>query len=85
MAKLPLYHQTATAARGGIPAWWFGAPAIAFVYAFLTPTFLPDIVSVPDALPDGTATAMRWFVGLLLGVALLSTWRLVRWVASRSI
>jgi hypothetical protein len=85
MAKLPLYHQTATDGHGGIPAWWFGAPAIAFLYTFLTPGFIPDIVSVPEALPNGMATAMRWFVGLLLGVALLSTWRLVRWAASRSV
>jgi hypothetical protein len=79
MAKTPLYHQTARDGRGGIPAWWFGAPFIAFVYAFLTPGVLPDIVAVPEALPPGLATALRWLVGLLVGVVLLSCWQVVRW------
>lgn len=79
MANSPLYHQTARDGRGGIPAWWFGAPFIAFVYAFLTPGVLPDIVAVPEALPPGLATALRWLVGLLLGVVLLSCWQVVQW------
>jgi hypothetical protein len=83
MAKLPLYHQTARDGRGGIPGWWFGAPAIAFAYALVTPRFLPDVMRVPDALPDGTAAVMRWFVGLFLGVALLSAWQLIHWARSR--
>ena len=83
MRNSPLYHQTATGGRGGIPAWWFGAPAIAFVYAFITPRVVPDLVSLPEALPSGVATPLRWFIGLLLGVALLSTWRLLRWAARR--
>ncbi len=83
MAKLPLYHETATDGHGGIPSWWFGAPLIAFAYALLTPSFLPDIVSVPEALPAGLAGAMRWFVGLLLGVAALAAWRAARWVRAR--
>jgi hypothetical protein len=74
-----LHHETARDGRGGIPAWWFGAPFIAFVYAFATPRLLPDIVSVPATLPPGLAAPMRWFIGLLLGVALLSAWQLVRW------
>jgi hypothetical protein len=83
MEKLPLYHQTARDGRGGIPAWWFGAPIVAFVYAFLAPRLGLDIVTVPDALPGGLASAMRWMVGLLLGVALVTTWRVGRWVARR--
>jgi hypothetical protein len=83
MRNSPLYHQTATDGRGGIPAWWFGAPAIAFVYAFITPRFVPDLVSLPEALPNGVATPLRWFIGLLLGVALLSTWRLLRLAVRR--
>jgi hypothetical protein len=79
MTNLPLHHQTARDGRGGIPAWWFGAPFFAFVYAFLAPGVLPDIVAVPETLPQGLATALRWFIGLLLGVALLSCWQVVRW------
>jgi hypothetical protein len=84
MEKLPLYHQTARDGHGGIPSWWFGAPIVAFVYAFLAPRLSLDIVTVPDALPGGLASAMRWMVGLLLGVALVATWRVGRWVARRS-
>ena len=83
MANPPLYHQTARDGRGGIPAWWFGAPAIAFAYTFMTPALLPDVVPVPAELPNGMASPLRWFVGLLLGVAALSTWQLLRWVAKR--
>ncbi|HLG55304.1 MAG TPA: hypothetical protein VI485_08225 [Vicinamibacterales bacterium] len=77
-----LHHETATDGRGGIPGWWFGAPLIAFVYAFATPRLLPDIVSVPATLPAGLAGPMRWFIGLVLGVVLLSTWHLIRWAGS---
>ena len=82
MTKLPLYHETARDGRGGIPGWWFGAPVGAFAYAFLAPRFVPEIVTLPPALPQGVASAMRWFIGLLLGVALLSIWRLVQWLRS---
>jgi len=78
MSKLPLYHQTARDGHGGIPGWWFGAPAIAFVYAFLTPRFLPDVVSVPAGV-EGAAPVLRWCVGLLFGVALLAAWRMPQW------
>ena len=82
MTKLPLYHEKAAEdGRGGSPGWWFGAPIVAFIYAFLAPRFVPEIVSLPD-LPNGVAPAMRWFIGLLLGVALLSAWGLVRWIRS---
>ena len=81
MAKLPLYHQTAWSGHGRIPAWWFGAPFLGFAYAFVAPRFLPDVVSVPELLPAGLAMVMRWLVGLLLGVALLSLWQLGRWAA----
>ena len=51
MGKLPLFHETA---RGGVPAWWFSAPFIAFGYVLvLTPRFLPDIVTVPDPVLRG--------------------------------
>ena len=83
MTKQPLYHQTATDGHGGIPAWWFGAPMVAFVYLLVTPRFLPDIVSVPDALPAGLATTVRWFVGLVLGVALVTTAQGIRWARAR--
>ncbi|HZM97661.1 MAG TPA: hypothetical protein VFB92_29775 [Vicinamibacterales bacterium] len=82
MAKLPLFHERAAEeGRGGSPGWWFGAPIVAFLYAFLTPRLVPEIVPLPD-LPNGVAPAMRWFIGLLLGVALLSGWRVFRWVRS---
>ena len=80
MAKLPLFHETA---RGGVPAWWFSAPFIAFAYILLTPRFLPDIVTVPEAVSE-LATIIRWFVGLLLGVIVLSLVRLIQTVRSRS-
>jgi hypothetical protein len=84
MEQLPLYHRTARDGRAGIPSWWFGAPIIAFVYAFLTPRIGLDIVTVPETLPNGMTAAMRWLVGLLLGVALISTWRVIRFVAKRT-
>jgi hypothetical protein len=79
MARLPLYHQTAQNGRGGIPGWWFGAPVVAFLYALATPRILPDLVSIPDDLPTSLAGPMRWLVGLLFGVVLLSLWQLSRW------
>ena len=48
VTKEPLYHETARG-RIGIPAWWFGAPFIAFAYVLATPRFLPDLVAVPAA------------------------------------
>jgi hypothetical protein len=80
--KLPLYHQTAKDGRGGIPGWWFGAPIVAFAYAFLTSRFVPDVVPLPEGLPPAAAPMVRWFIGLLLGVGLLSAWRLVQWARS---
>ena len=80
MRKLPLFHETA---QGGVPAWWFSAPFIAFAYILLTPRFLPDIVTVPDAVSE-LATIIRWFVGLLLGVIALSVVRLIQSAQSRS-
>ena len=79
MAKQPLYHETARG-RFGIPGWWFGAPVIAFAYVLATPRFLPDLVTVPATLPTNLASPLRWFVGLLLGVALMSVVRLVLWL-----
>ena len=82
MTKLPLYHETSRDGRGGIPGWWFGAAVVAFAYAFLTPRFVPEIVPFPQGLPEGLAPVMRWLIGLLLGVALLSAWHLVQWARS---
>ena len=79
-----LYHQTPRDGHGGIPAWWFGAPFFAFVYAFATPGVLPDLVSLPATLPPALAVTVRWFIGLVLAVALLASWQLVRWVRSMS-
>jgi hypothetical protein len=79
MEKEPLYHQTARG-RFGIPAWWFGAPFVAFVYVFVTPGWLPDLVTPPPALPANLAAPLRWFVGLLLGVALMSVVQLILWL-----
>jgi hypothetical protein len=83
MAKPPLYHQTAAGGHGGIPGWWFGAPVVAFVYVLVIPRFLPDLVSIPDALPAGLSTVTRWFIGLMVGVALATTWQIVRWARAR--
>jgi len=79
VAKEPLYHETAPG-RFGIPGWWFGAPVVAFAYVLATPRFLPDLVAVPSTLPGNLAAPLRWFVGLLLGVALMSVVRLVLWL-----
>jgi hypothetical protein len=78
MARLPLYHQTATPGRGGIPTWWFGAPVVAFLYAFAAGRFAPDLVSIPNDLPQNLVAPMRWLVGLVIGVALLAAWGVVR-------
>jgi hypothetical protein len=85
MTKLPLYHEIARDGRGGIPGWWFGAPVVAFAYTFLAPRFIPEIVSMPSGLPQGLAPVMRWFIGLLLGVALLLVLRLVQWIRSSGV
>ena len=82
MAKEPLYHQTAQG-RFGTPAWWFGAPFVAFVYVFVTPRWLPDLVTPPAALPANLASPLRWFVGLLIGVALMIIVQLLRWLRHR--
>ena len=80
MGKLPLFHETA---QGGVPAWWFSAPFIAFAYILVTPRFLPDVVTIPDAVSE-LATIIRWFVGLLLGVVTLSAVRFIQSLRSRS-
>ena len=82
MTKMPRSHETATAWRSGVPRWWFGAPVIAFAYALATPRFLPDIVSTPDEL-SGALPAVRWLVGLVIGVGILTTIHLTRWVLSK--
>ncbi len=63
------------------PRWWFGAPLIAFAYTLVTPRFFPDIVSWPPELPGEQVGILRWLVGLVVGVAILVSWRLARWAA----
>ena len=77
MADEPLYHQTPRG-KFGLPAWWFGAPAIAFVYVWLTPRFLPEIIGIPRDLPAPLASSVRWLVGLVLGSGLLAGLQLVQ-------
>lgn len=84
MAKEPLYHETAPG-RFGIPGWWFGAPFIAFAYLLVTPRWLPDPVRLPPALPADLVAPLRWFVGLLIGVALLTIFQLLLWVRRRKV
>jgi hypothetical protein len=60
------------------PAWWLGAPFIAGAYVFLTPRVLPDVLPAAANSPP-----LRWLVGLLLGVAILTTWQVVRWALGR--
>jgi hypothetical protein len=84
MAKEPLYHETARG-RFGIPGWWFGAPVVAFAYVLATPRFLPDLVAVPAALPSNLASPLRWFVGLLIGVALLTIVQLLLRIRRRKV
>ena len=83
MIKEPLYHE-APPGRFGLPTWWFGAPAIAFLYAWLTPQFLPDLVTPPATLPGNLAAPLRWFVGLLLGVAVMSLVQLALWLRAQT-
>jgi hypothetical protein len=82
MAEEPLYHQTPRG-KFGLPAWWFGAPAIAFVYVWLTPRFLPDLVRMPRDLPAPLASSVRWLVGLVAGAALMAAIQIVRSFRSR--
>ena len=77
MAEEPLYHQTPRG-KSGVPVWWFGAPAIAFVYVWLTPQFLPDLVSMPRDLPPPLAQIVRWLVGLVAGTALMAVVQIVQ-------
>jgi hypothetical protein len=74
MDKLPTSDRTGGRWRGAVPAWWFGAPFIAVAYVLLTPRFLPDIV--PAA---ATTQPVRWLVGLVIGVVILSTWQVGPW------
>ena len=83
MAKEPLYHEAAPG-RFGIPRWWFGAPVVAFAYVLATPRFLPDLVAVPSTLPSNLASPLRWFVGLVLGVALMSLLQLLFWLRAKT-
>lgn len=81
--KTSLYHETGTKWRAGLPRWWFGAPAIAFVYTLMTPRFLPDLVSIPENSPVRISPAVRWLVGLLIGVAVLTVMQFATWVLTR--
>ena len=79
----PLSHNPSlTKWSPGAPWWWFGAPVFAFAYVLLTPRVLPDIVSVSSDM-SGALPALRWLVGILLGVGTLITIHLTRWILSR--
>jgi hypothetical protein len=78
MRREPLYHEVSSR-RFGVPAWWFGAPAVAFLYVFVTPRFLPELLPIPPEVPANLAASVRWLIGLVLGVALLSIFQLARW------
>ena len=82
MDREPLYHE-ASPGRFGIPTWWFGAPVVAFAYVLLIPRVLPDLVAIPATLPDNLAAPLRWFVGLVLGVALMSVVQLLLWLRAK--
>jgi hypothetical protein len=83
VAKEPLYHEAAPG-RFGIPRWWFGAPVVAFAYVLATPRVLPDLVAVPPTLPSNLVSPLRWFVGLVLGVALMSLIQLLFWLRAKT-
>jgi hypothetical protein len=74
MDKVPAFDRTGGRWRGTVPVWWFGAPLIATLYVFLTPRVLPDIVPETASMP-----LVRWLVGLVIGVAILSIWQIARW------
>jgi hypothetical protein len=79
MDKLSTFHRTGGQWRGAVPAWWFGAPLIAGAYVFLTPRFLPDVVPAVGTMP-----LVRWLVGLVVGVAILSIWQIGRWILAKN-
>lgn len=79
MDTLPTAHGTGGRWRGASPVWWFGAPLIATAYVFLTPRFLPDIVPAAATNPP-----VRWLVGLVIGVAILSIWQIGRWMLAKN-
>ena len=82
MAREPLYHETPRG-KSGIPVWWFGAPAVAFVYVWLTPRFLPEIIAIPRDLPAPLTSSVRWLVGLVAGSALMAAVQVVQSFRSR--
>jgi hypothetical protein len=85
MTNTRLYHERpASKSRGGVPWWWFGAPFIAVAYVFATPRFLPDRVSTSPEM-SGALPALRWLVGVVVGVALLSAVRAMGWILRRTV
>ena len=79
----PLAHdRPATKWSTGAPWWWFGAPVLAFAYVLLTPRVLPDVVSIPSDM-SAVLPALRWLVGIVLGVGVLITIRFTRWILSK--
>ena len=82
MEKPPLYHETVRR-RFGSPAWWFGAPVVAFAYVLLAPRLIPDLVTIPETLPRNLMAPVRWLVGLLIGVAVLAAVQLLVWLRRR--
>lgn len=84
MTTPALYHERPTNKwRGGVPWWWFGAPFIAVAYVLATPRFLPDIVSTSPEL-SGALPALRWLIGVVIGVAILTTVQVGRWILRRT-
>ena len=85
MTNTRLYHERPSSkSRGGAPRWWFGTPFIAAAYVFATPRFLPDRVST-SAEMSGALPALRWLVGVVVGVALLATVRALGWIVRRTV
>lgn len=78
MDKLSAFQHTGGGWRGTTPAWWFGAPLIAGAYVFLTPRYLPELVPATGNSP------LRWMIGLVVAVAILSIWQIGRRLLAKS-
>lgn len=70
--------MTESAITKNISAVMLGAGLLAFVYVVVTPRLLPDAVSLPADLPKSTTAAVRWLVGIGVGVIVMAAWYLLR-------
>jgi hypothetical protein len=61
-----------------ISAVMLGAGLLAGVYVLLTSRLLPDPISVIWDLPTGTAGPVRWLVGWMSGIIIMSAWYALR-------